>query len=81
MMWPGYLVRDRGLALTEWLSKNEIDMTVLHALGHATPADLERIAEAIDAQRVVPIHTSAPERYDAHFERVERHPDGEWWDV
>ena len=55
-------------------------MTVLHASGHATPADLERIAEAIDAQRVVPL-TRGTGALDAHFERVERHPDGEWWDV
>lgn len=81
MMWPGYLERDRGRALMEWLSENEIEMTVLHASGHATVADLERVAEAIDAERVVPIHTSEPGRYDEHFDRVERHPDGQWWEI
>jgi ribonuclease J len=81
MMWPGYLKQNRGLALRKWLSENGIEMTVLHASGHATPADLERIAKAIDARRVVPIHTSAPERYDEHFSNVEAHSDGEWWEV
>jgi ribonuclease J len=81
MMWPGYLERDRGRALKQWLTENSIDMTVLHASGHATPADLKRIAAAIDSRAVVPIHTSAPDLYDAYFGRVERHPDGLWWDV
>ena len=81
MMWPGYLERARGGALKEWLAENGIGMTVLHASGHARPADLERVADAIDARRVVPIHTSAPELYDEHFRHVERHPDGEWWEV
>jgi ribonuclease J len=81
MMWPGYLERARGRELTEWLTENGIEMTVLHASGHARPADLERIAEAIDARRVVPIHTAAPELYDDHFAHVEHRSDGEWWEV
>jgi ribonuclease J len=81
MMWPGYLEQARGGALKEWLAENGIEMSVLHASGHATPAGLARVAEAIDANRLVPIHTSAPELYDEHFARVERHPDGQWWSV
>jgi ribonuclease J len=81
MMWPGYLESDRGKALKEWLAENGIEMTIAHASGHATLADLKRIAEAVDARRVVPIHTEHPELYDEHFLRVQRQPDGKWWEV
>jgi len=47
----------------------------------ATVGDLQRLSSAIDPDRVVPIHSSAPEQYSATFERVERHFDGEWWSV
>jgi ribonuclease J len=81
MMWSGYLERARGIALKQWLAEQGIEMTIAHASGHAQLADLKGVAKAIDPRRVVPIHTSAPEIYDEHFLRVERHPDGEWWEV
>lgn len=81
MMWPGYLKLERGIALGQWLTDQGIEMTTAHASGHAALADLRLFADAIDARRIVPIHTSAPESYDEHFLRVKRQPDGEWWEV
>ena len=31
--------------------------------------------------RQVPIHSFAGYRFEAFFVRMERHADGEWWDV
>jgi ribonuclease J len=78
-MWPGYLKRDRGAR--DWFVDHGIPLTVVHASGHASVLDLQRLAAAMDPVRVVPIHTGAPALYPAHFERVEFHGDGEWWAV
>jgi mRNA degradation ribonuclease J1/J2 len=51
------------------------------APGHASVEDLQRLAASIYPDRVVPIHTDVPQRFASLFERVERHPNGEWWGV
>lgn len=56
-------------------------MEIVHASGHASVADLQALALAINAERVVPIHTAAPERYAELFLNVAIHEDGAWWTV
>ncbi len=80
-MWPGYLDAPSGRRLCEWLGDHEIPLATIHASGHAAAADLQALAAAIGAQRVVPIHTAAPERYADLFSNVEIHQDGVWWEV
>jgi ribonuclease J len=79
LMWPGYL--DREPSPREWFDSNQIPLTVAHASGHASVKDLQRLARAIAAKKVVPIHTDAAERFATLFENVERRADGEWWEV
>jgi ribonuclease J len=81
MMWPGYLDGEAGRRTRGEFERLGIDLIVNHASGHATVEDLQRLALAIAADRVVPIHTEAPERFMGLFERVIRWPDGEWWEV
>jgi len=80
-MWPGYLEDDAGHELRGWLERHGIPLSIVHASGHATVADLQRLARAINAHRIVPIHTAASERFPELFERVELHPDGDWWRI
>lgn len=80
-MWPGYLDRERGGGLRSWLDQVGIPLDVIHASGHASVGDLQRLVDALDPERVVPIHTAAPELFADRFPRVERHVDGEWWGV
>ena len=80
-MWPGYLKDGHMRGFHTFLKRHRIPLTVVHASGHATVADLQRLAKAFVPGRVVPIHTSAPERYAELFAAVEQHPDGEWWNV
>jgi hypothetical protein len=56
-------------------------LSLLHASGHATVADLQRLARAIDARRVVPVHTAHPELFPSLFQRVDPAADGQWWSV
>lgn len=81
LMWSGYLQGESGRKTRDLFTRLGVVLETVHASGHAHVADLKRLAGAIDAGRVVPIHTDAPERFGALFERVERHPDGEWWQV
>lgn len=80
-MWPGYLEEERMSAFRTFLDCHQIPLSVAHASGHATVVDLQRLAETLAPDRVVPIHTAAPERFPDLFARVEPHPDGQWWEV
>lgn len=80
-MWPGYLERPSGRQTVTDLSRLGVALTVQHASGHASPADLERFANQLAAGRVVPIHTRAAEIFESHFANVVRYRDGEWWNV
>ncbi len=81
MMWPGYLERESGRSLGLELERLGIALEVIHASGHASLVDLQRFVAALDARRVVPIHTDAPERYHEFFEKVEMHVNDDWWEV
>jgi ribonuclease J len=81
MMWPGYLDGESGHKTRDAFSRLGIDPEVVHASGHATVADLRRLAVAINAGSVVPIHTDAPQRYSKLFDRVTTHPNNEWWEI
>ena len=78
-LWPGYLGRQPGERLQAWLRERGIELHVIHASGHAAVEDLQQLAAGIAATAVVPIHTTAPERFDDLFDNVQRHNDGEWW--
>ncbi len=80
-MWAGYLGGASGRRYALWCKARGMQLTKLHASGHANPDDLRVLATTIRAERVVPVHTAAPERYTELFERVEVHGDGEWWPV
>jgi ribonuclease J len=80
-MWTGYLREASGERICAQLDRGDIPLRRLHASGHASVADLQRLADALYPARIVPIHTAAPERYASTFERVEPHADGEWWEV
>jgi ribonuclease J len=81
MMWRGYLEGEVGERTLDAFRSRNIPLTVIHASGHAAVEDLKRLAAAIDADHVVPIHTAAARSYPDLFERVELHVDGEWWDM
>ena len=80
-MWPGYLEEPSGLKLQAFLAERSIPMTIHHTSGHASIADLQRLAKALSPARVVPIHSFGAAGFDALFEGVEHHDDGDWWDV
>jgi ribonuclease J len=80
-LWPGYLEEPAGAEFEAQLAADGIGLHRIHASGHATVADLQRLAEAVRPKALVPIHTQAPQRFPEFFVDVERHNDGEWWEV
>jgi ribonuclease J len=58
-MWPGDLRRETS-TLAAWCQRHGIAVELAHTSGHADAATLLRLAKAINATAVVPIHTEAP---------------------
>src|ERR1019366_8416732 len=78
-MWPGYLDDPSGTRMRNWLEQRGIPLVLAHSSGHARIEDLQRFATAVSASQVVPIHTSAPQRFGDLFANVTIRADGEWW--
>lgn len=78
-MWSGYLDRPAGVKLRDWLTARDIPLSILHSSGHASPADLQRFAAAINAKETVPVHTRQSGRYAELFPNVRERSNGEWW--
>jgi len=81
-MWDGYLEEPSGQRLQKVLQSANVPLIQHHTSGHATPADLVRLVEAMKPDVVVPIHTEALDVYaSAVGEVVQPHADGTWWTV
>ena len=78
-MWKGY--REPGNAMDSFLNlvSNQAD---LHTSGHASAQDVADLAEACKAQKVVPMHSDAPEILrDMLGDKVTVISDGEVMDI
>ncbi len=81
-LWNGYLDEPRGAQLQQALADAGVPLLHHHTSGHASPADLRRLAHAINATTIVPIHTEAPDWYAQVLGRaVTRRDDGVWWSL
>jgi ribonuclease J len=69
-MWDGYLADHRGQQFVTSLENAGIPLIHRHTSGHASPADLKRLGDAIGPAVIVPIHTEAPDRYAAALCRL-----------
>lgn len=82
-MWSGYKENDRTKALLDRIRQTgTCIMPDIHTSGHADIPTLKRFAKALNAARIVPIHTQDPWRYHELFgNTVEQHADGERFTV
>lgn len=79
--WDGYLKQPANIALRERLANMGVPIKVVHTSGHASVADLKRLAAAVAPKALVPIHTFRPQDYAGLFDNVIQRGDGEWWAV
>lgn len=80
-MWNGYLEEVGMEPFLRWLEEHHLPMYQCHTSGHASLNDLKRLRNAFKLARVVPVHCACPEVFAGKFDRVERHPDNEIWEV
>ena len=79
--WDGYLSEGAGAALKADCASRSIPFEAIHTSGHASPADLKRLASAIAPKRLIPIHTFERERFPELFDNVKLVDDEKWIDV
>lgn len=79
--WDGYLKQERGQKLLADLSQRDIPLEHAHTSGHASIADLKRLAAAVAPKVLVPIHTFEADRFPELFENVAVKDDGQWWEI
>lgn len=79
--WGGYWETDSFKQVREWLECHNIPKQHIHTSGHASPANLQQFAAALNPRKTVPIHTQLPEQYQSLFPNVELHNDAEAWFV
>lgn len=80
-LWKGYLDEPGRFDLRTFVESRGGRFAVVHSSGHAYVEDLQALARAIEPERIVPIHTFAPERFEELFDNVAVQPDGSWWEV
>ena len=80
-MWEGYLKDGYGRRVVEWIEERGIGWRMIHTSGHASVADLKRLAGAIAPRTLVPIHSFETGRFGEFFENVVQKQDGVWWEV
>ena len=72
-MWDGYITdKFRGI-----LAEHGISYEHVHTSGHAVLSDLQRLANAINPNYIIPIHTFHPQDYPSLFKNVRLIEDGE----
>lgn len=80
--WDGYLQVGPGAMLKAALAARSVPLDVIHTSGHASVADLQRLAAAVAPDALVPVHSFEGDRFGGLFgSSVIRRADGEWWKV
>jgi ribonuclease J len=80
-LWKGYLDDPDRFDLRRFVEDRGGRFELVHSSGHAYVEDLQALAREISPDRVVPIHTFAPDRFGSLFSGVAVEPDGRWWEV
>ena len=80
-MWDGYLKDESGQGVLKWLDVNGIPRKIIHTSGHASVADLQRFAAALNPRQLVPIHSFETNRFAEFFDNVVRQEDSSWWEA
>ncbi len=80
--WDGYLSGGAGAALKAELATRSVPLEAIHTSGHASIADLQRLAAAVMPDALVPVHSFEGYRFGGLFgPSVVCRADGEWWEV
>ncbi len=62
-LWEGYLDRSYVSDFVSWLGERGCGIEKIHSSGHADPEVLKHVIETLKPATIIPIHTTAPEKY------------------
>jgi ribonuclease J len=79
--WEGYLEEGSGAQLKADCEARGIPFEIIHTSGHASVADLKRLAAAVGPKALVPIHTFEAEMFPELFDNVKLVSDGQWLEI
>ncbi len=80
--WSGYMAEDSFKPTEAFCKKHGIAIVEAHTSGHAVVEDLQRLEEALNPKKVIPIHSNNPEKYNMYFgDKVVCLQDGEVFEV
>jgi ribonuclease J len=72
--WDGYLQEEHQKYCTDYINSlkhtSHISFHTIHTSGHATVPDLVKFAKAMNAKKIVPIHTAYPNAFKKEFEKA-----------
>jgi len=66
-IWDGYLEKSSTKKFIDYLTNRNFALHKIHTSGHADIGSLQELAEALNPQAIVPIHTFAAEIYKDIF--------------
>jgi len=75
-LWRGYRDSPYQQAFEKYLESAGFSLEMLHTSGHATVADIRRVINGLDPQKLVPIHTMHPDMFRDFSGKAERMQDG-----
>ena len=75
--WSGYRNGEKQVEFERVLAACGGELIECHTSGHATVDDLVKLVGDLNPRRVIPMHTTAPERFEQFFKNVVRLGDGE----
>ena len=80
-LWRGY--RDEAYQQTfeKSLANAGFSLEALHTSGHATVADIKRVINGLDPQKLIPIHTMHPDAFGDFSDKTECKHDGVAFEV
>lgn len=79
--WDGYLADGAGAKLQNDCLARAIPFESIHTSGHASPRDLQRLANAVSPKHLIPIHTFERDMFPQLFSNVLSVDDGQWVNV
>jgi ribonuclease J len=76
-LWQGYRKQDSQQELEAFLAARGFEIAPAHTSGHADTRTLKKVIKCLQPQRVIPIHTFAPDGFEALSDKVVIAKDGE----
>ena len=80
-LWRGYRDDASQQAFEKSLEKAGFLLEALHTSGHATVADIRRVINGLDPQKLIPIHTMHPDAFGDFSDKTELKHDGVAFEV